>query len=69
VSSKNPERVTISTWLDPDDAELVRARARAADRTVAAEVRVAMRGYFGRLPGDAAGEYQQVEASFSSAAA
>jgi hypothetical protein len=68
--SKTGERETLSTWLDAHDAALVRARARAADRTVAAEIRQAMRGYFGRTSGDAADECQQVpsEPSLPSAA-
>lgn len=38
-------RETISTYLDCTDAELLRARAKASERTIAAEVRVALRDY------------------------
>ena len=37
--------VTLSTYLEPDEAEIVRARARAADRSVAAELRRLLRPY------------------------
>jgi hypothetical protein len=36
---------TISTYLEAHDAALLRARARDADRSTAAEVRVALRDY------------------------
>lgn len=37
--------VVISTVLPPTEAEVVRARAEEADRTVAAELRRALRAY------------------------
>jgi plasmid stability protein len=37
--------VTISTYLPPADAAILRDRAAAADRSIAAEIRRALRGY------------------------
>lgn len=37
--------VTLSTYVEPDEAEVVRARARAGDRSVAAEIRRLLRPY------------------------
>lgn len=54
MSSKSGERETLSTWLDAHDAALVRARARAADRTTSAEIRQALRGYLGHGDDEAA---------------
>ena len=47
-------RVIVATHLDPDDAELIRSRARKADRSVAAELRRALRasGYLASQPSD-----------------
>jgi plasmid stability protein len=39
--------VTVATWLRPDEAALLRARADAADRSVAAEIRRALRDHLG----------------------
>jgi hypothetical protein len=39
------EAVTLGTCLRPDEAALVRARAAAADRTISAEIRRALRTY------------------------
>lgn len=62
----------LSTYLAPPDAAAVRARARAADRTVAAEIRRAVRAYLStedeRRPGksgavtDSAGQGRHDEA-------
>lgn len=35
----------VTTWLPPEQAALIRERAAAADRSVAAEIRRALRGY------------------------
>lgn len=37
--------VSLSTYLAPHEAEALRCRARAADRSVAAEIRRAIRGH------------------------
>jgi hypothetical protein len=55
MSSKDPERVLISTYLPSRDAALIHARARAGDRSVAGEIRHALRGYLGREDDEAAG--------------
>jgi hypothetical protein len=39
------DAVTLGTCLRPDEAALIRSRAAAADRTVSAEIRRALRGY------------------------
>ncbi len=44
-SVPSPRSVTLSTYLEPEEAELVRARARAGDRSVAAELRRLLRPY------------------------
>jgi hypothetical protein len=42
---RQPARVLLGVHLDARDAELVRERARDADRSVSAELRVALRHY------------------------
>ena len=37
--------VTVSTYLAPDEAELLRARAGRSERSIAAELRLALRDY------------------------
>lgn len=45
LAKPEPDAVVISTWLPLDDATEIRARAAAADRSIAAEVRRALRSY------------------------
>lgn len=40
------DKQVLSTVLDPAEASQVRTRAAAGDRSVAAEIRRALRGYF-----------------------
>jgi plasmid stability protein len=47
VDTQADRDVTLGTCLTTDEADLVRARAAAADRTVSAEIRRALRGYLG----------------------
>ena len=45
MSSTTARGVILSTYLDPDEANLLRANARSADRSVAAEIRRLVRDY------------------------
>jgi plasmid stability protein len=58
-------RQVISTWVSSEDADVIRARAAAADRTVAAEVRRALREYLQneRTPGQTPGARENGEAA------
>lgn len=44
-TSTGPRGIVVSTYVDPDEAARIRAVAEAADRTVAAELRRALRRY------------------------
>lgn len=50
-----PEGVTLSTYLPPPEAEQLRARAAAADRTPAAEIRRALRAWMAESTEDRQG--------------
>lgn len=51
------EAVTLGTCLRPEEAALVRARAAAADRTISAEIRRALRTYLeGGVPAEPTGD-------------
>jgi plasmid stability protein len=41
--AQTPTGITLATWLPPREAENLRARAAAADRSIAAEIRRALR--------------------------
>lgn len=45
AETANGSGVTLATYLSPADAATLRARAEAADRSIAAEIRRALRGY------------------------
>ncbi len=50
------ERVSISAFVDPDDHEKLVERARAQDRSVSAELRLALREYLERNGNDDEGD-------------
>jgi hypothetical protein len=46
---RTEERVSISAFVDPDDHERLAERARAEDRSVSAELRLAIREHLKRI--------------------
>ena len=47
---RTEERVSISAFVDPDDHERLVSRARAEERSVSAELRLAIREHLGQVP-------------------
>jgi hypothetical protein len=68
MSTKEKSRETVSTYVTPEEAALLRRRAAAGERSIAAEMRLALRPYMsenvnGAPPQDAADKTEPLESA------